>query len=395
MKILLGCSSPPDQGAGGIMVYTSVLAEHLVSLGVDVHLAAPEPSDWTWCAKFNIKHVRTCQYDDPLLATRTLYEYIKANAIDGIINNDNPYIQSVLPLVRCPSIVIGHLGEGVIAALACYQSEWSDYIIPISNDMFTTFVTKYKVPVVKCPIVFNGVEDKGYSKGYAPMEPGKLRVVFAGGYNQRKGAKHILASVIKYPERWEGCVLDWFGNLPDRIIQKISHLKFVQHRGKVDRDTFLEALEISDILMFPSLSEGCPMAMLEAMSLAVVPIASDGVGAMSSLVVNGQEGYICHLNSWPDEATNCLQFLKNNHDILEKLKFKSRETFLRNYQSSIFVDRLIQLLSHPTVNRKFPPAEVRVLHWHRPVPKGKKEATFVNKIKIYAGVLNQAGYLRV
>ena len=395
MKVLIGCSSPLDKGAGGILEYTKELSECLITLGVEVHIASPEPKDWSWCRRYRIRHIRTCQYADPVSESKRLYEYIKSSGIDGIINNDNPYLQSILALVKCPSIAVGHLGEGVIASLACYQHEWTDYVVAISYDMFTTFVTKFDLPVMKCPIVFNGVRDRVGEKGVDSIELGNIRVVFAGGYNRRKGAKKILSSILGYSERWKGATLDWFGYVPDRIIRKTSHLGFVNYRDKVDREEFIKALESSDIIMLPSETEGCPMAMIEAMCMSVMPIASNGIGAMKSMVTNGQDGFICQLEDWSNRATDCLRFLVSNPGILMKLKANARKRYLQEFQAEIFTNKLMRLLSQPTVERDVPRSEVEILHWHRPVPRGKDEATFINKIRIRSGVLRRAGCLRV
>ena len=395
MKVLIGCSSPLDVGAGGILEYTKELSECLILSGVEVHIASPEPDDWSWCRKYGIKHIRTSQYADPISDSNKLYEYIMKAGIDGIINNDNPYLQSIIPLVKCPSITVGHLGEGVIASLACYQHRWSDYVVAISQDMFSTFVKKFDLPVVKCPIVLNGIRDRYCNEGPISVDPGNVRVIFAGGYNRRKGAKKILTSILSNPERWRGATLDWFGYVPEKALRRISHLEFVNYRGKVDREEFIKALKNSDVIMFPSQSEGCPMALIEAMCMSVVPIASNGIGAMSSIVDNGQNGFICQLGDWPNQATSCLEYLISNPGVLKELKSNAREKYLREFQSVIFTKKLLYLLSQPTVDRCVPASKAEILHWHRPVPKGKNEATFINKIRFRAGILRRAGYLSI
>ena len=389
----MGCSSPPDVGAGGILTYTREIVEVFLEEGHEVHIAAPEPEDWGWLNSNNIKFVETDQYKNPIESVSILLEYIGQHNIEGIINNDNPYVQSLLPAVKLPSVVIGHLGESVIASLACFQEKWTDYIVAISNDMFSTYVQKYKVPVTKCPIVFNGVKDYGCENNLDNSE--KLKVVFAGGFNKRKGCKIIVSSIKNYGSRLNGIELNWFGSVPNAIRRKLEAFSFIRFHGHVDRNDFISVLENSDVLLFPSKSEGCPMAMLEAMRSGVVPIASDGVGAMTSLITNGREGYICHLDNWGDQATECLSYLSENRNIMDDMKRAVREKYLLQFQSKDVADRLLELLAKPTVRRDNTPNKIKILHWHRPVPKGKNKGTILNRIRFRLGVLRRFGYLSI
>ncbi len=392
MRILLGCSSPPDVGAGGILTYTREIAESLMESGHEVCVAAPKPSNWEWIKHYNISFHETSQYDDPLQSVQKLISYIEDANIDAIINNDNPYVQSMLPVAKCPSIVIGHLGESVIASLACYQQSWTDYVVAISNDMYSTYVQKFGIPVTKCPIVFNGVKDYGCNEDLSNNSE-KLKVVFAGGYNKRKGCLHVLSTVRKHYAKLDNVELNWFGSVPDKVREELVSYGFVKFRGQVARNEFLEFMKDADVLLFPSKSEGCPMAMLEAMSFGVVPIASNGIGAMQSLILNGEHGYTCHLNNWHNQAADCLNFLNKNRKFLSDMKSAVRSRYLQKFQRVEVTDRLIQLINQPTVSRDEVPNGIDVLHWHRPVPIGKTKSTFFNRIRFRLGLLRKAGRL--
>ena len=394
MKLLVGCSSPPDVGAGGILTYTREIVECFLERGHDVFIAAPGPDDWGWIKNNGLKFFETDQYRDPKISVSELVDFINENKIDGVINNDNPYVQSALPAVKATSIVIGHLGECVIASLACFQKEWSDYVVTISNDMCATYVHDYKVPVMKCPVVLNGVKDNG-CKDDLTNSSRRLKVVFAGGTNKRKGSDHILSSVKSYASRIDEVELNWFGFVSDAVRSELEEYEFVKLHGHVTRNQFMKVLEDSDVLLFPSKSEGCPMAMLEAMSYGVVPIASNGIGAMASLITTGSEGYICHLDSWSEQATSCLSYLNENRDVLGNMKYSVRDKFLKQFQRETVAEKLLELLSKPTVDRNNLPEKINVLRWHRPVPKGQKKATLLNRVRYKFGVLRSAGHLHI
>lgn len=391
MKILIGCSSPPDKGAG-ILSYTREIAESFLRQGVEVHFASPSPSDWSWVKEHSVKHVPTERNDSPIEAARRILSYIKVNGVNGVINNDNPVIQSITPGLICPVVVIGHMSTSSIAALACYRPEWSDYVVAISNDMHKTFVLKYGVPVVKCPIIHSGMLDFGHDWITSRLNDGVLRVMFAGGYNRFKGGTHVLAALLNGSPKWKGMELSWYGGgVPQNVIRKVSQLPYAKIYGQVPRETLLMALVSSDVLLFPSRLEGCPMALIEAMSLGVVPIVSDGIGAMRWLITSGLNGYVCNLRRWPDQMFDCLVHLHEHTEILAKMKAAVRERFLAEYQSESVASKILDLLQQPTVNRTHPPGQFTVLRWHRPLRPDGLKSPLIDRIVIRLGLLREAG----
>jgi len=393
MKILVGCSSPPDHGAG-ILTYAKELSESFLQLGMEVHFVSPPPKDWEWIRLHGIHHFSTTQDDDPVVAARQLVGYVSECQIDAVINNDNSLVQSISPAIPCPFVAVGHLGRTSIAALACFQPQWSDYIVAISNDMQRLYVTKHGVPLVKCPIIYNGIKDLGHDGNYSRRDSAALRVVYAGGYNRRlKGADLVLAAVRRSTAEWAGIRLDWYGGIPKKVARGLENLAHVRVHGRVPREELLHALRNADALLFPSRVEGCPMAMLEAMSLGVVPIASDGEGAMRYLITTGREGFACHLSQAATQILECLAHLRDQPGVLEEMKRAARVRFLHEFQCKRVADDLICLIRHPTIDRRHPPMRIKVLRWHRPLRPDGQKAPVVDRLFCRLGLLRHAGVL--
>ena len=390
-RVLIASSSPPDKGSG-IRAYVNELCESLVGLGIDLHYYSPPPSDPSWLESLGITHLAADQHSDPIVATRELLSYMRAHAIDGAINNDNALLQSAAPLLNCPLLVIGHMDRRSVGTLACFQPEWSDHVVAISSDMQRTFTRRYGVPITKTPVVYNGVQDRGVSAAPAPDRKRPLRVAYAGGYSHNKGGSLIVKSLIDEPQSWKNIDFHWFGDVPERIQNKLAGKSFIRFAGRTPREEFHEMLAKADVFLLPSRKEGCPMALLEALSFGAVPIASNGVGAMRWIVQPGRNGFICDLDRFPSQLGRCLEYLESNREALNKLRLASRESFLRDFQSEQTARELLDLLSRPTVDRSNPPKTIPILRWHRPFRPDGLKSPLIDRFCIRFGILRRAGF---
>jgi glycosyltransferase involved in cell wall biosynthesis len=393
LKVLVASSSPPDRGQG-ITAYARSLCEALAQRGVELHFLSPEPRDRSWLERFGIACFGADQRDDPIDACRRLLRYIEDQGIDGVINNDNPYLQSIAPLLPCPMIAVGHMPGRSVAALACYQHEWVDHVVTISSDMQSAYVRKHGVPPTKCPIVYCGVPDPGEPANQAPVS-GDLRVVYAGGYSSNKGGKLVLEAVLAGADSWRGAHLDWFGRVPPKVAGRIEKLPHVTLHGRVPREQLHEAMSRADVFVLSSYREGCPMALLEAMSFGVVPVCSDGVGAMRWLVLHGRNGFICQLDDFASQMNACIAHLRDHPATLTELKRASRDSYLAGLRSEQVADRLLQLLAQPTVDRSRRADRAEILRWHRPMTYESARSPLVDRICIRLGILRRAGSLEL
>jgi glycosyltransferase involved in cell wall biosynthesis len=311
--------------------------------------------------------------------------------IEAAINNDHAYLQSIAPVLDIPILTIGHMNKTSIATLACYQHAWVDYVVTISNHMQQLYCRKFGVPLNKAPIVYSGYRDSdvdldALSEG---AEDRPLRLVFGGGMSRNKGAYLIFASLLENSEQWKNIQLDWFGDVPEKYETRLSHLDFVSFHGRRPKSEFHHILKQADILLLPSYAEGCPMIMLEAMSRGLIPIASNGLGAMSRLIISGQEGFICALDSWSEQMLSCLTYLDDNRGALVDMKLASYERFKAEFTAIHSAAKLLALLKRPTVDRNNHQRHFGALRWHRPLIKGTTKAPFLDRVCMKIGYLRK------
>ena len=386
--LLIGSSSPPDKGSG-INAYVNQIVSVFLQYGHRVVYVAPPLAKASKLE--HAEHLVVGQDDCPKQAVKKILQFVDANTVDLIINNDNPHLQAVAPWVNTVFVSVGHMSRSSVATLACYNHQWLDYVVTISSAMQRTFVERFTLDTAKVPIIYNGVVDP--FNGQLPQKntnSAALNIVYAGGDNPNKGAK-LIVKMLADP-RWQQCQhqLHLFGPVGKKMQAKLVGIKRVTCYGRVDRPDFINQLKNADVFLLPSYAEGCPMAMLEAMSYGLIPIASDGIGAMGRLVIHGQEGFIGRLNNWSNDFYSCVDRLSKNQPSLAAFRERSYQRFLADFQSSNTVEQLLTLANKPLVDRGSKPNKIQLLKWHRPFLPGQNKAPLIDRFCIRLGLLRKS-----
>ena len=117
-----------------------------------------------------------------------------------------------------------------------------------------------------------------------------LRVIWAGSLSLGKGAHYFIEAWKKLtaPRR---LTADIYGaiTVPERVFKPVP--AGVVFHGSVARPLLLEAFRSSDVLVFPTLSDGFGMVVTEAFSQGLPVITTDQAGACD-LVEHGQNGLL-------------------------------------------------------------------------------------------------------
>ena len=122
----------------------------------------------------------------------------------------------------------------------------------------------------------NGVDDKWIYNSWTKKE-GKIRLVFIGRNDTMKGFSILLESLEQSKDRVS---LDVIGPWPEIKITPHDLSFYGEIKSK---ERVFEIIDNADVLVVPSLSEGMPTVILEAMARGKAIIATD-VGAVSDLV---------------------------------------------------------------------------------------------------------------
>ncbi len=112
-----------------------------------------------------------------------------------------------------------------------------------------------------------------------------------------------------------------------------DHVVFLGHRE--DTDALLQAL---DIFVLPSLSEGVPMALLEAMAAARAVVASR-VGGIPEIIEDGFEGHLVEPMDVKGLVERCRRLIESP-DVARKMGEQGRKRVERDFSATTMADRV-------------------------------------------------------
>lgn len=135
----------------------------------------------------------------------------------------------------------------------------------------------------------------------------KVICLFVGRFAENKGIVHLLRAVKIINEKGYGArfhfVLGGKGPLFKNLRKEYGNLKNVEFKGFVDDNELKVLYQAADVFILPTLFEGMPTVILEAMSYRLPIIVTD-VGATRELV-GTDNGFIIPKAS-PDGIVECL-----------------------------------------------------------------------------------------
>lgn len=174
-----------------------------------------------------------------------------------------------------------------VALLDRYLARSTKKIIALSKKMKGVLVKKEGIPKDKIAIIYNGVNTwrfRPQPKNWAKIkelniDPQKTILGFIGRLEPQKGVSFLLSAFAKLKNKNLVLLIIGGGSLKKELEQKAKRIK---SQNKIiflgQREDMVDLLNIIDILVMPSLFEGMPIVLLEAMACHKIIIATNVPG---------------------------------------------------------------------------------------------------------------------
>jgi len=175
-------------------------------------------------------------------------------------------------------------------------------------------------------IIYNGVDHTIFTprkQGYK-NQTNKFKVLFCGNLSRRKGAKWLLPIMDRLGEN---VTISYTSGL--RISGALAEHSQLQCLGKVPYQRMPAVYQDADILLFPTVREGLPLAGLEAMACGL-PVVASNCSAIPELIDEGKGGFLCpvgDVNAFAERINFLADSPKLRHEMGEYNRAKVEKMF--------------------------------------------------------------------
>jgi len=210
------------------------------------------------------------------------------------------------------------------------------------------------IPEKKVHIIPYGVRLEQFTKTSA-APAGSFEVLFAGGVGLRKGFPYLLQAfaALRHP----GKRLRVAGTIQNEIKGLLSQLPQadVEYLGSVSQSRLIDLMNLSHVMVLPSIEEGLALVQGQALACGCPVIASTNTGA-GDLFTDGVEGFIVPIRD-PEALTERMQRLADNPSLQQQMSEAALQRVRHLGGWGDYGDRWEQLLhdltgTHPQRNEQ-------------------------------------------
>lgn len=210
----------------------------------------------------------------------------------------------------------------------------------MSRQMADGLAARYGVPTMRLTVIYSGIETNGFRVANGAAEakrklglPASVRTVVAVGRLSPEKGHRVLIEAAEIVRRRQDIryLLVGDGSLRGSLSGLVAERRLEEHvRFLGFRNDIPEILSASDLLVLPSLSEGLPWVLLEAMAAGKPVIASD-VGGVREVLVEGETGRLVPPGD-PQALANVLEeLLAAGDEELQRLGEAGRQRVERSF----------------------------------------------------------------
>ncbi|MFZ3091287.1 MAG: glycosyltransferase family 4 protein [Nitrospirota bacterium] len=227
--------------------------------------------------------------------------------------------------------------------------KFSNKIIAVSEDI-KNYLNKNGIKESSIEVIENAVQtvidtstlihNRQKKRKLLEIKEEEFVVGYIGRLSVEKGIKYLLEAISMLNSDIPVKVLI-IGDGP----QKRELEDLVKERGCEGRVIFTgfqkdteNWMPVLDVFVLPSLTEGTPMALLEAMACEI-PVIASAVGGVPKLIESGKNGILIQ-PAKPQEIKNALIMLFKNNSLLKSLSNEAQKTIRLKYDIKDWVGKI-------------------------------------------------------
>ena len=206
----------------------------------------------------------------------------------------------------------------------------SEYDIPF---IIKHFRLKRKYKQNKIHLISNYIDDELFKPNIVKIKD--RHILYIGLLHRGKN----IVNLVKAFKELNDFTLDIIGHGPQegilRCLKKDFDLK-VNFLGRFPNKELPNILNQYEIFILPSISEGNPKALLEAMSCGLACIGSN-IKGITNIIKHNENGYLCNLD--PESIRNAILEVYNDKELKKKMGQNARKHIIENNSIKIIVNK--------------------------------------------------------
>jgi len=354
MRIVL--TSDVIEGAG-ITTYCENLADGLNDAGHEVILLCGSTSRYPSQKYRPPTAYRKCVFLKRGISTAKSYlrkyiKNIKDLNPDVMIINNSPFVMASLPfipwhIIRIP--VIHNIREAEVRSYLALHFWWDRAVCVSPLIARVTKGLPGSAKLYVCPLGIK-IDFANVRSSRMDNRNGPIFLVWAGRVHKVQKRADLIQQIAHELEireiayRWTvlGDGIDL--KAVTKAIANMGIINKFRFTGLVPRQHVLETFREADILVMPSDYEGLPQALLESMSMGVVPVVSRIPGSTDYIIHDGKEGFLCERGN-PESFAQKISKLEQDSSLLSRISDAAIRRVSSNFDHHTFAERILQNIS--------------------------------------------------
>jgi glycosyltransferase involved in cell wall biosynthesis len=370
MKIAILVEGLPPKIIGGTEVATDIIARHLTRRGHDVHVLTFLDSGLPKESAERGFHVH------PLTSPKihllgTALHLVKMLVVLKKINPSVIHAQNIHSglfgfwVKKClgsPYIVHGQGSDVYLPwrfkrPISRLVLTSADAVIALTEHMKremqkTSNRSIHVIPTGVDPSRFEGVS-KDHARDKLHLGQEAKVIIYVGRLCPIKGLEYLIKAMrlIKDEENDARLVLVGEGEERGHLEGLVSQLGLKEcttFTGKVPNEAVPEHMAAGNVFVLPSLSEGFPLVVLEAMA-AGLPIVATNVGGIPEFIVNAENGFLVEPKD-PEQIAEKVCLLLGDDELRRRISENNKEK-ARDYSWENIIDRLEHVYTDALANK--------------------------------------------
>jgi len=358
MKISIFVQFFPPKRFGGFETATYNIARYLSMVGHDVHVITtldeglPKKDMIKGFYVYRIFR-SNIRFFGTLLFWLKIFYHLKKIKSDIIhiqtIGIETPTFFLFKKLLRKPCVIWGRGSDVYVPwmfreQISKFVLKNADAVIALTEDMKKKMKKIYDRDISVIPNGIDLSKVECLSKEDVRLNLGvkndKKIILFVGALHPVKGLTYLVEAMKIIRDKNKQLILVGDGKERDHLkdlVKKYGLEKCVIFIGKVPNDKVFKYMMASDVFVLPSLSEGFPNVVLEAMASGL-PIVATNVGGLSEIVKDGENGFLVDPKN-PEQIAEKINLFLEDEKFRERIS-KNSKNKAKEYSWESIIERL-------------------------------------------------------